>query len=60
MTMYINPNNHVLDGSRASSIMEKEAVAEIASMFSWSEYLGHLGSGGAMASPQHSIMKAIL
>ena len=28
--MWINPNNHALDGGRASSAMEKEAVAEIA------------------------------
>lgn len=50
MAMYINPNNHALDGGRASSIMEKEAVAEIASMFNWSEYLGHLTGGGTMAN----------
>src|SRR5215204_5164141 len=30
LSMWINPNNHALDGSRASSPMEKEAVAEIA------------------------------
>src|SRR5262249_50676510 len=27
-----------------------EAVAEIASMFGWNEYLGHLTSGGTMAN----------
>src|SRR4051812_37178755 len=50
MAMYINPNNHALDGGRASSTLEKEAVAEIAAMFGWSEFLGHLTSGGTMAN----------
>ena len=30
LATWINPNNHALDGGRASSAMEKEAVAEIA------------------------------
>jgi len=47
---YINPNNHALDGGRASSAMEKEAVAAIAAMFGWSTHLGHLTSGGTMAN----------
>jgi len=47
---WINPNNHALDGGRASSRMEKEAVAEIARMFGWDEHLGHLASGGTMAN----------
>ena len=34
LAMWINPNNHALDGGRATSAMEKEAVAEIAAMFS--------------------------
>ena len=46
----VNPNNHALDGGRASSQMEKEAVAEIAAMMGWSEHLGHLTSGGTMAN----------
>jgi tyrosine decarboxylase/aspartate 1-decarboxylase len=50
LAMYINPNNHALDGSRASSPMEKEAVAEIARMFGWDAHLGHLTSGGTMAN----------
>ena len=33
LAMWINPNNHALDGGRATSAMEKEAVAEIAGMF---------------------------
>src|SRR6266702_518576 len=50
MAMYINPNNHALDGGRASSALEKEAVSEIAGMFGWSELLGHLTSGGTFAN----------
>jgi glutamate/tyrosine decarboxylase-like PLP-dependent enzyme len=50
LAMRINPNNHALDGGRASSAMEKEAVAEIASMFGWKSHLGHLTSGGTMAN----------
>ncbi|MDH3934974.1 MAG: aspartate aminotransferase family protein, partial [Gammaproteobacteria bacterium] len=42
LALWINPNNHSLDGGRASSVMEKEAVAEIAAMFGWSTHLGHL------------------
>jgi glutamate/tyrosine decarboxylase-like PLP-dependent enzyme len=48
--MWINPNNHALDGGRATSAMEKEAVAEIASMFGWNNFLGHLCGGGTMAN----------
>ncbi len=50
LAMWINPNNHALDGGRASSAMEKEAVAEIARMFGWPQHLGHLTSGGTMAN----------
>ena len=50
LAMWINPNNHALDGGRASSAMEKEAVAEIARMFGWDTHLGHLTSGGTMAN----------
>jgi len=50
LAMMINPNNHARDGGRASSAMEIEAVAEIAGMFGWSEFLGHLTSGGTMAN----------
>ena len=50
LAMHINPNNHALDGGRASSAMEKEAVAEIARMFGWQEHLGHLCGGGTMAN----------
>src|SRR5215467_102573 len=50
LTMYINPNNHALDGGRATSALEKEAVAEIAAMFGWKQFLGHLCGGGTMAN----------
>ncbi|MGD1873600.1 MAG: pyridoxal phosphate-dependent decarboxylase family protein [Mastigocoleus sp.] len=50
LAMWINPNNHALDGGRASSVMEKEAVNEIARMFDWESHLGHLCSGGTMAN----------
>jgi len=50
LAMYLNPNNHALDGGRASSIMEKEAVAQIAQMFGWKTHLGHLTSGGTFAN----------
>ncbi len=50
LATWINPNNHALDGGRATSAMEKEAVAEIAGMFGWEEHLGHLTGGGTMAN----------
>jgi tyrosine decarboxylase/aspartate 1-decarboxylase len=50
LAMYINPNNHALDGGRATSKLEMEAVAEIAAMFGWREFLGHLCGGGTMAN----------
>lgn len=50
LALWINPNNHALDGGRASSAMEKEAVAELARMFGFDAHLGHLTSGGTMAN----------
>jgi tyrosine decarboxylase / aspartate 1-decarboxylase len=50
LSLWINPNNHALDGGRASSAMEKEAVAQLAAMFGWSSHLGHLTGGGTMAN----------
>ncbi len=50
LAQWINPNNHALDGGRATSAMEKEAVAGIAAMFGWREHLGHLCGGGTMAN----------
>ncbi|MBV8147807.1 MAG: aspartate aminotransferase family protein [Candidatus Eremiobacteraeota bacterium] len=50
LSTWINPNNHALDGGRASSAMEREAVAEIMEMFGWKNALGHLCGGGTMAN----------
>jgi tyrosine decarboxylase/aspartate 1-decarboxylase len=54
LAMSINPNNHALDGGRASSAMEIEAVSALAKMFHWTEenggHLGHLSSGGTFAN----------
>jgi glutamate/tyrosine decarboxylase-like PLP-dependent enzyme len=50
LAMKINPNNHARDGGRASSEMEIEAVGQIAAMFGWTEYLGHLTSSGTLAN----------
>ena len=50
LSLWINPNNHALDGGIASSFMEKEAVAEIAKLFGWNSALGHLCGGGTMAN----------
>jgi tyrosine decarboxylase / aspartate 1-decarboxylase len=50
LAMTINPNNHALDGGRATSAMEKEAVPQIAAMFGWKKFLGHLCGGGTIAN----------
>jgi tyrosine decarboxylase/aspartate 1-decarboxylase len=50
LATWINPNNHALDGGRASSQMETEAVQQLAAMFGWTTYLGHLTSGGTFAN----------
>jgi tyrosine decarboxylase / aspartate 1-decarboxylase len=50
LAMWINPNNHALDGGRASSAMEKEATADLARMIGWDTYLGHLSSAGTTAN----------
>lgn len=50
LSLWVNPNNHALDGGRASSAMEKECVVEIGEMFGWQNPLGHLTGGGTMAN----------
>ncbi|HEY3278639.1 MAG TPA: hypothetical protein VGJ94_18630, partial [Syntrophorhabdaceae bacterium] len=50
LAMWINPNNHALDGGRASSAMEKEATADLARMIGWDVHLGHLCSAGTTAN----------
>jgi glutamate/tyrosine decarboxylase-like PLP-dependent enzyme len=51
LATWVNPNNHAIDGGRASSRMEKEAVAQLAAMFGWGDtFLGHLTGGGTVAN----------
>lgn len=50
LTMIINPNNHALDGGRATSAMEKEVIAQHAQMVGWKTHLGHLTGGGTIAN----------
>ena len=50
LALWINPNNHALDGGRASSALEREAVAAIAAMFGYGEHLGHLSASGTIAN----------
>lgn len=50
MAMWINPNNHALDGGRASSAMELECIAALGDMFGMDKPLGHLCGGGTMAN----------
>jgi glutamate/tyrosine decarboxylase-like PLP-dependent enzyme len=50
LAAYLNPNNHALDGGRASSAMEVECVAQLARMFGWQTHLGHLTGGGTVAN----------
>jgi glutamate/tyrosine decarboxylase-like PLP-dependent enzyme len=49
--MMVNPNNHALDASQATSPMEVEVVADLARMFGLAEpSLGHLTSSGTIAN----------
>jgi glutamate/tyrosine decarboxylase-like PLP-dependent enzyme len=48
--MLINPNNHALDGGPATARMEREVVAQLATMFDYDEHLGHLTSSGTIAN----------
>jgi glutamate/tyrosine decarboxylase-like PLP-dependent enzyme len=51
LSLWINPNNHALDGGLASSHLEVDAVAELAGLFGWSDrFLGHLTGGGTLAN----------
>ncbi len=50
LALTVNPNNHALDGGRASSRMEREAVSDLARMLGWRDHLGHLTSGGTVAN----------
>jgi glutamate/tyrosine decarboxylase-like PLP-dependent enzyme len=49
--MIVNPNNHALDASQATSPMELEVMRSLAGMFGLSEgALGHLTSSGTIAN----------
>ena len=48
--MTVNPNNHALDGGPATARMEREAVAQLATMFGYDDHLGHLTSSGTIAN----------
>ncbi|MDH4126918.1 MAG: aminotransferase class I/II-fold pyridoxal phosphate-dependent enzyme [Gammaproteobacteria bacterium] len=50
MSLWVNPNNHALDGSRASSSMEKECIDALGRLYDWQNPLGHLTGGGTMAN----------
>ncbi len=50
MSLWLNPNNHALDGGIASSAMERKCVAALGSMFGWDDLLGHICGGGTMAN----------
>lgn len=50
MSLWLNPNNHAVDGGIASSAMEKECIAALGALFGWEDPLGHLCSGGTMAN----------
>lgn len=50
-TMMINPNNHSIDGSRATTVMEREVLAQLREMFGYpAEGLGHLTWSGTTAN----------
>ena len=50
MSLWVNPNNHALDGGKASSALEKECIVELGRMYGWDGPLGHLTGGGTMAN----------
>ena len=50
LSLWVNPNNHALDGGRASSAMEKECIVDLGRIFGWDSPLGHLAGGGTMAN----------
>src|SRR5210317_2267427 len=50
MTSFINPNNHALDGGRATSALELECIQALGTMIGYDQPLGHLTSGGTTAN----------
>lgn len=50
-TMMINPNNHSIDASPATTVMEREVLKQLAAMFEYpEEFLGHLTWSGTTAN----------
>ena len=50
-TMMLNPNNHSIDASPATTAMEREVLKQIAAMFEYPEdFLGHLTWSGTTAN----------
>jgi glutamate/tyrosine decarboxylase-like PLP-dependent enzyme len=50
-TMMINPNNHSIDGGRATTMLEREVVKDLARMFGYPDtHLGHLTWSGTTAN----------
>ncbi|WP_235451437.1 aminotransferase class V-fold PLP-dependent enzyme [Yonghaparkia sp. Root332] len=50
-TMQLNPNNHSIDASRATTAMEHEVLDQLAAMFDYpAEYMGHLTWSGTTAN----------
>lgn len=51
MAMRINPNNHALDGGPATAALEREAIAQLATMCGYpADALGHLTTSGTIAN----------
>ena len=54
-TMQLNPNNHSIDASAATTRMEHEVLDQLAAMFGYTpennvDYMGHLTSSGTTAN----------
>ncbi len=50
-TMMLNPNNHSIDASPATTIMERDVLKQFAAMFEYpEEFLGHLTWSGTTAN----------
>ena len=51
LSLWVNPNNHALDGGPGTSALEVEVVEQLAAMFGLgSPSLGHLTSSGTIAN----------
>jgi len=52
LAMWINPNNHALDGGPATAAMERETIRALATMVGYDPEtaLGHLNSSGTIAN----------